>query len=372
MHLSVQVSAQDAAPAQQTDAVGASRLASLLGSEQRAGFPRVTAPRAFIFPQDHGPHPAYRNEWWYVTGNLDGPGSRRFGYELTIFRFALAPQAEYRGELDSAWQTNQVYVGHFAVTDVSARSFHAAQRYSRGAAGLAGASATPFRVWLEDWHIAASGDGTTWQLFARDGNLAVDLELRPEKAPVANGVDGYSRKSAEEGNASYYYSITRLAAQGSVTTGDGIFAVEGMSWLDREWGSSALASSQVGWDWFALQLSDGRDVMFYNIRRADGTRDSHSAGTVTSSDGSPRYLAANDVAIRTTRYWQNEQGDRYPVAWELVVPSEQLELTVTPVLDDQELNTIVRYWEGAVDVAGRSATTAVSDRGYVELTGYSQ
>ena len=221
-----------------------SRLASLLGSDA-AGFPRVTTPRTFVFPDDHGPHSEYRNEWWYVTGNLDGEDGGRYGFELTIFRFALTPDAS---PSTSAWRTNQVYIAHLAVTDAAGQQFYVAERFSRGALGLAGASAEPFRVWIDDWEIAgdAGGDDNRWTLSASDATFGLELQLEAQKEPVLNGTDGLSQKSAEPGNASYYYSITRWQTDGLLRIGDREFAVSGLAWLDREWSSSALAADQQG------------------------------------------------------------------------------------------------------------------------------
>lgn len=188
-----------------------SELATLLGNDSNEGFPGAVEPRAFVFPQDHGPHPEFRNEWWYLTGNLDDERGRRFGFELTIFRFAVTPD---RPPADSNWRTNQVYIAHFAVTDVAGERFVVAERFSRGALGLAGAQAEPFRVWINDWSIAAAGAGAAeqWRLSAADDEIALDLMLTAQKPVVLNGQDGLSQKSAEPGNASYYYSITRWLA----------------------------------------------------------------------------------------------------------------------------------------------------------------
>ena len=343
-----------------------SQLASLLSSNSD-GFPKATAARPFSFPADHGPHPEYRNEWWYLTGNLDSESGRRFGFELTIFRFALTPDAPTSV---SSWRTNQVYIAHFAVTDADGERFFVAERFSRGAVGLAGAAADSFRVWIDDWSIGESGDA--WILRAKDEGFGLELELVASKAPVLNGVDGLSQKSSEPGNASYYYSITRLQSDGRLRIGADEFAVSGLSWLDREWSSSALAADQQGWDWFALQLSDGSDLMFYNLRKTDGSQDLHSAGTWVTPDGRSRHLETGEVTIRVLEQWQSPEGGRYPSRWEIAVPEEQLSLTVEPILDDQELFTTVRYWEGAVDVAGTYAETAITGRGYVELTGYAE
>jgi predicted secreted hydrolase len=348
-----------------------SRLSELLSSEEDSGFATAIAPRAFVFPADHGPHPGFRNEWWYVTGNLDGDGGRRFGFELTIFRFALAPTLLTAA---SSWRSNQVYIAHFAVTDAGRERFYTAERYSRGALGLAGASADPFRVWIDDWEIAMEEPGRPeqWRLRASDAEFALDVALTAAKPPVLNGIDGLSQKSAEPGNASYYYSITRWLTEGSIRLGDEEYRVSGLSWLDREWSSSALAADQLGWDWFALQLSDGSELMFYNLRKLDGSQDEHSAGTWINVDGTSTHIDRDDMDIEVIDTWDSPEGGRYPSAWVLRVPDRGLSLEIRPVMADQELFTTVRYWEGAVDVQGQRHGSPVEGRGYVELTGYAE
>jgi predicted secreted hydrolase len=348
-----------------------SRLSELLSDDGDAGFEKAIEARGFEFPEDHGPHPAFRNEWWYVTGNLDGEEGRRFGFELTIFRFALAPSLP---AAESKWRSKQVYIAHFALTDAGRERFYAAERYSRGALGLAGASAEPFRVWIDDWEIAAVADGQPerWRLRAADPEFALDVALTAAKAPVLNGVDGLSQKSAEPGNASYYYSITRWQTAGFLRIGDDEYRVSGLSWLDREWSSSALAADQLGWDWFALQLSDGSELMFYNLRKLDGSQDEHSAGTWISADGTSTHLERDDVEIVVTSTWDSPEGGQYPSAWTLKLPDRGLSLEIRPVMADQELFTTVRYWEGAVDVQGERHGSPIEGRGYVELTGYAE
>ncbi|MDH3429536.1 MAG: carotenoid 1,2-hydratase [Gammaproteobacteria bacterium] len=345
-----------------------SQLADLLGSAADARFARALEPRAFAFPDDHGPHPAFRNEWWYVTGNLDDEAGRRFGFELTIFRFSLAPTVPASS---SAWRTNQAYVAHLAVTDAEDDSFYVAQRYSRGAVGLAGAQAAPLRVWINDWEIAAQAGTEAWRLRASDDAIAVDLELTALKPPVLNGIDGLSQKSADPENASYYYSITRMQTEGQLRIGERDYTVSGLSWLDREWSTSALAADQVGWDWFALQLADGSELMLYGLRLKDGAWDPASAGSFVDAHGAASHLTASDAEITVLDNWTSPEGGVYPSRWLLRIPRFDLELTVTPVISDQELFTTVRYWEGAVDVEGKRDQLPVEGRGYVELTGYS-
>ncbi len=358
----------------QSVADGSSRLSELLSDQGLEGYAQAIEPRAFRFPADHGPHADYRNEWWYLTGNLDGENGARFGFEFTIFRFSLTPSGTDISGDASAWRSNQVYVGHFAITDADEKQFYVAQRYSRGGLGLAGAAAEPFHVWLDDWSIAAARPDTEsiWRLRASDRNFALNLTLEPQKLPVLNGANGLSQKAAMAGNASYYYSITRLQTDGTLQIGDNVFEVNGLSWLDREWGSSALSRDQEGWDWFALQLSDGSDLMFYNLRRKDGSHDVHSAGTLTLADGSAVHLSKEDFMVEVLDTWKSPQGARYPVAWRIAVPPFKLNLKIDPVLDAQELVTTVRYWEGAVDVSGERDGTPIVGRGYVELTGYAE
>jgi predicted secreted hydrolase len=337
-------------------------------AEDRDGFARVLAPRPLDFPEDHGPHPDFRTEWWYYTGNLKTAGGRHLGFQLTFFRVALAPRTEPRA---SAWATRQLYVGHFAVTDTAGGRFHAASRVSRAALGLAGAEATPFRVWVERW--SAEGDGESVRLRASEGDVALDLALSPAKPVVLQGDRGLSRKGSEPGNASLYYSFTRMPASGVVRLGAQTLEVSGEAWMDREWSTSALGEGVEGWDWFAVQLDDGRELMVYVLRRRDGTVDPFSAGTLVAADGTARRLEAGDVQVETLAHWTSPRsGVRYPARWRLRVPSAELRLEIVPRLADQELSVGTRYWEGAVAVTGTAGAWSVTGQGYVELVGYGE
>jgi predicted secreted hydrolase len=339
-------------------------VAEALSAGDLTGFARAEAPRAFVFPRDHGPHPAFRTEWWYWTGNLAAPDGRRFGFQLTFFRTALTAEAPARG---SAWGAHQVYLAHFAVTDVAGRRFGAWSRTERFALGLAGAQPEPFRVWVDDWE--ARGEGATGlpvRLRASEGDTAIDLTLESGKPVVLQGERGRSRKGAEPGNASYYYSLTRMPARGSVTVGGRRFEVTGLAWMDREWSTSALGTELAGWDWVALQLDDGRDLMFYRLRRTDGSADRFSAGAIVDSAGGARALSLDEVTLEPVDTWTSPRsGARYPARWRLSIAGLGLDLQIAPVLTDQELDVGTRYWEGAVVVAG-----TVAGRGYVEMVGY--
>lgn len=350
------------------------------GGASTAGFASALEPRRFEFPLDHGPHPAFRQEWWYVTGNLDAVDGERFGFELTFFRVALepphvaspatTPEAGAAGTA-SAWRTREIYVAHFAVTDVSQGRFRSAQKLSRAALGLAGAEALPLRVWLDDWSLEASSPAV-WRLRAAQPGYAIELDLEPQGSPVLNGIDGLSRKSDRPEDATYYYSIPRLLVHGRLVRGDRPLEVRGLAWFDREWGSGGLGPREAGWDWFGLQLEDGSALMFYALRDKDGQRDVHSAGSWVAADGTARLLANADVDIAVTGEWRSASGARYPAGWHIRVPALALDLTARPVLADQELQTTPRYWEGAVDVSGERHGATLGGRGYVELVGYAQ
>lgn len=347
----------------------AAAVSAALGGGADGAWARALAPRPFAFPADHGAHPDFRNEWWYVTGHLRDAAGRTYGYQFTLFRIGLAPGPV---PADSAWRAHQWYLGHFAVSDLAGGRHHARERYSRAALGLAGATLDPLAVWLEDWRLDGGPDaGFPMRIRARDGDLAIDLELRPLAPPVLQGEDGLSRKSAEPGNASYYYSYPRLATRGTLSVDGRARAVDGASWLDREWSTSALGPGQTGWDWFALQLADGRDLMLYRLRRADGSTDPHSAGTLSDAAGRTRRLAAGDFELVPEGRWSSPDAvTGYPAGWQLRVPSAGLTLNVRPQLADQELRLSVRYWEGAVAVEGRDADGPVRGEGYLEMTQY--
>ena len=348
---------------------------SVLRAVAAPGFTPADRPRRFEFPQDHGPHPSFRHEWWYLTGQLRGGDGAIFGFELTMFRLGLRPPQPAAAVSASAWQARQVYAAHFAITDVSQARFFNATRYARDALDLAGATAAPFSVHVADWSVSAVPDPTAglhWQLQAADGDYQLQLQLRSAATPVLNGAAGLSVKADAPGAASYYYSMPRLQAAGRITRRGVAVPVSGLVWLDREWGSGALGAEQQGWDWFALDLDDGSALMFYALRDRDGRRDPHSAGTFVDRQGHATPLHNDEVAIEVQRYWDSPRGGRYPAQWRLSVRSLRLQLNVTPLLADQELSTQPRYWEGAVQVQGERDGAPIGARGYVELVGYAQ
>ena len=337
-------------------------------------FERALAVREFRFPEDHGPHPEFRNEWWYFSGHLTAENGRRFGFQLTFFRFGLA-SGNLGTEVDrpSAWVSDQVFMAHLAVTDVQAAKFLSFERFSRGGAiGLAGARAAPLAVWLDDWEVrSAAGGAFPWRLRARSDDLRIELDLERGKPPVLHAEQGLSRKSATPGNASYYYSLPRLPARGQVWIAGEQFAVSGQAWLDREWSSSALESDQSGWDWFALQFADGHELMVYLLRDGEGAVHPFSAGTLVDPAGKATRLGRRDIQIEVLAHWTSPDGAAtYPAQWRLVVPGHAIDVVVRPQVADQEHRGVFRYWEGAASFEGVTASGPASGLAYVELTGY--
>lgn len=345
----------------------ANATTALLARDDASGFARADRGRRFVFPRDHGAHGEYRTEWWYFTGHLANDAGREFGFQLTLFRFELAPRST---PSPSAWRTPRVMLGHFALSDLANARFHAHERLARAHPAIAGATSAPARVWLDDWYIehapAAVGESGRWHLRAAQGDVVLELVLDDEAGVVLQGDAGLSAKSAAAGNASYYYSMPRLAAAGGLTLDDDTFDVRGSAWLDREWSTSALDRTQQGWDWFALQLDDGANLMFYRLRDAHGDMGTASAGSLQSADGTVHRLGPDDVEIVETGTWTSPTtGIRYPQGWRLVVPAHDIELALDARMPAQEWRQRFRYWEGAV-----SATGSHTGRGYIELTGY--
>lgn len=358
----VRVSTKPAAP------IGAETVV-LPSAPSIDGFARASGPWQWEFPRDHGPHPAFQTEWWYYTGNLTTAAGRRFGYQFTIFRRALSPDQR---ESQSEWYANQVYMAHFTVSDIDGGAFYQDERFGRGAVGLAGAEVTPrFRVWLDDWAVVATDAlASQMQIHARAEGFALDLVLTPVKAPALHGDNGLSQKGPEAGNASYYYSLSRFETRGTVEVRGEKHVVNGLSWMDREFGTSALSAGAVGWDWFAIHLNDGRDIMVGQIRREDGSLEPRFGGLLIYPDGTTRYLSAEEFTITPNGSWQSERsGATYPAGWEISIAfaDTSLRLQLEPLLADQEVTGSVTYWEGAVRVTGD-----VSGYGYAELTGYAQ
>jgi predicted secreted hydrolase len=348
--------------------VGASAVMFDAGDDT-SGYTRALEPLDWQFPRDFGAHPDYQTEWWYYTGNLSDDAGRRFGFQFTIFRRAISPVSAGGA---SEWRSNQLYMAHFAVSDVTGGRFFHQERFSRGAADLAGAESDPlYRVWLEGWQvIALNAAATRTRITAATEQVALDVTLEQVKPPALQGDRGLSAKSDVPGNASHYYSLTRLLTDGTITIAGESFSVSGTAWKDHEFSTSALGTDARGWDWFGLQFDDGRDLMIGQIRLNDAGRDPYFGGLLVNADGSTVYLPANAFSIEATATWTSPHtGAVYPAGWRISVTppgGDPFSFTAVPQIADQELHGGgIAYWEGTVRLAGE-----VTGYGYAELTGY--
>ncbi len=337
----------------------------------------VTGPCGLSFPQDHGAHPGHRTEWWYYTGNLHSQGGREFGFQLTFFRRQISPPGAEKGwpRPASAWRTQQVFVAHAALSDVSGKGFYHAEHISREMPGLAGASQQDgvTEVYLKNWACRLAGN--EYSLDAQADHFGFKLGLTSLKRPVLHGDQGYSKKGTAPERASCYYSMTRLAAEGVVSLGGISFPVEGTAWMDHEFSSTPLEPDLAGWDWFSLQLSNNTELMIYLLRRKDGSLHQASSGTLVEASGKTLHLARNAIQVEVLDHWQSPRsGATYPSGWHLRIPTAQLDLHLHTRLSDQELQTPattdITYWEGSVAATGTLAGTTVTGKGYIELTGY--
>ncbi len=335
-------------------------LSAILGGEDTEGYLRAEAPRAFSFPQDHGPHPGFRNEWWYFTGNLESEDGRRFGYQVTFFNASLPATETVASE--SAWHSERLWMAHAALTDAQGGEHYPLERFSRENPGLAGAVAAPFHVWLENWQVT-EGDNGEWELQVADDAFALNLALSPSKPPVLQGIEGLSQKSPEPGNASYYYSMTRIATRGTIALGGETFTVSGDSWLDREWSTSALGADQSGWDWFSLQFDDGQELMYYQLRTNSGVAHANSSGNWTDTAAQQTLITPAEIVLEELDTWTSPSGVSYATAWNLRYAGKTWR--VEALLDDQWMALSIPYWEGAVDVLDENGVRV--GRGYLEM-----
>ena len=333
-------------------------------------FQRADRPWEWEFPRDHGSHPDFQTEWWYFTGSLRDADARRFGFELTFFRFAVSPDLP---DGASEWRTRDLILAHFTVTDVDAGDFYLAEGLQRGAGGIAGAEEGWLHVFKGDWEITTEGE--TFVLRAGDvGEHRIDLRLSPERDPILHGEDGLSWKSADRTHASYYYSIPRSTTSGEIVLGDEVIEVVGTTWMDHEFFTGDTTPVEgVGWDWFSCRLDDGRDLMLYLLRYPDGSK--YRSGTLVEADGSSRPLDTSQMTLEPGRTWTSAHtGATYPVTWSIELPAENLLLEVEAVLDKQEVHaeeTVgFAYWEGLSNFCGSLGGDTIAGEGYVELTGY--
>lgn len=324
----------------------------------------------YAFPADHSSHAPFKTEWWYFTGNLRTAEGREFGYQLTFFRQGIRPPEEDIIPL-SRFVTKDLKFAHFAITDIANGAFAFHQKASRGAFGEAGFDEGDKLAFIEDWEISLGRDGV-FHLKARMNEEFLDLALTSARPPVIHGENGISRKGAGEGNASHYYSLTHLETAGTLETKSGKYSVSGLSWFDHEWATNQLGENQVGWDWLSLHLDDGSELMVFQLRDRDGSRDPHSSGTFVSSKGEAVALSASDFDWQPLDTWISEAtGGKYPVNWKLSIPRIGLTADIRAAADDQELKLQpITYWEGAVRASGMRDGKAIKGSGYLEMTGY--
>lgn len=349
-------------------------LAALAAGGQEGGYRLALPGYRYEFPRDLFSHPEFQTEWWYYTGNLRTRQGRAFGFELTFFRQAVAGRENRPGPSPSPWDVQDLYLAHFALSDLDGGRFLHDQRMNRAGPGLAGVSFEARRIWNGNWQVQWSGEEQRLQAIGR--SHAIRLALRPAKPPVVHGVDGVSQKAERAGRASHYISFTRLDTTGTIEVEGERYEVEGLSWMDHEFFTHQLTREQAGWDWFSLQLDDGTDLMLYRLRRVDGGVDPYSAGTYIDAAGRARHLASSDFRLEPRgRTWKSRAtGGNYPLEWTITIDPLALSLQLSTPLQAQEIvsrhPSVPSYWEGAIRVTGTRAGSPITGSGYLEMTGY--
>jgi predicted secreted hydrolase len=335
--------------------------------------------RKLMFPADHYSHPDFRTEWWYYTGHLETESGKKYGYQVTFFRFGVRDRQK---EMKGPPLFTELYMAHFALSDIAAKKFRFRERINRGIAGKAGgrgyddkadAATDRYLVWNEDWKV--EGDERNHSIQVNDRGVRLRLSVKSLKAPTLHGDNGHSQKGEGEGRASYYYSLTRMQTDGELTIDGKPEKVRGLSWMDHEFGSNQLREDQVGWDWFSIQLDNQTELMLYLMRRKDGSVDPHSSGTLVGPNGATKHLKLSDYRVEVLDRWKSPaSGASYPMKWKVAIPEENIALEIDPEFAAQELitnrSTRVTYWEGAVKIRGTFGNKPASGRGYVEMTGY--
>lgn len=347
--------------------MGTQNMGTLLGSGDTQSesnlFTPVEKGVEFTFPTDHQAHANFRHEWWYLTANLIGEDGTPLGVQWTQFRFAAAPPTDEDDVKKTEWQAQQIYMAHSAVTTTD--KHYADEKWSRDQVSLAGVDTSPFRVYLDDWQWTSStNDLFPATLKASSEQFGYSLTLTSTAPYQKQGEQGYSTKSADGQVASYYYSQPFIEVSGEVTIDGEIHQVSGKGWIDREWSSQFLLDSQQGWDWFALRLSDDTSLVVFQLRDSKTGSASYSSARLMQQDGSGIAIPQKDIQLEATN--QTEiQGRKYPTQWQVSIPNQQIELTVSALNPNAKMPLSVPYWEGPVRIEGSHSGT-----GYMELTGY--
>lgn len=339
-----------------------------------ADFAPVVPGRNFSFPRDHGAHPEFKTEWWYLTGHLEAPDERTFGFQWTVFRVGISAPESPQPANASPWRTRELYFGHLAISDLKAKKFYFGESAARGALEAAGSGRENFQVWLPGFRATPS-DGRL-QIQGQSQSIALDLSLGWPSAIALHGDSGYSQKSEQQGEASYYYSAPHLDSEGEVTIAGETFKVKGQAWMDHEFGSNQLGPEQSGWDWFGIPLPGKGSLMLYRLRHASDAAKDYLSGTYVDAEGHAHPLSKQDIQLSAEQLWQSPSGGAYPLLWRIKVPKYGIELQADADFPEQELkteaSTQVTYWEGSVSITGTVAGQTVKSRAYLEMTGYAK
>jgi len=350
--------------------VAALAAAFLLLSPLAAQYRTAVPGYRFEFPRDYFDHPDFQTEWWYYTGNLKSANGHRFGFELTFFRQAVTRDPAHA----ATWDVRDIYLTHLALSDLDGQKFYHAERINRAGPGIAGVSASTARIWNGNWQIQWQGSNQNLQAIEKQFQLR--LALHPEKPPVLHGENGVSQKSEGPGHASYYFSLTRLAANGHLDLNGEKFDLSGLAWMDHEFFTHQLEQDQIGWDWMSLQLEDKTELMLFRIRRIDGSVDPFSAGTYVDAQGKSAHLRSADFSLQPLdQHWTSPATHAtYPIAWKISIPKLKTELEANTSLASQELTGKTKiapsYWEGAITLRGHRGKVPLKGVGYLEMTGY--
>ncbi|MBT5375443.1 MAG: carotenoid 1,2-hydratase [Nitrospinaceae bacterium] len=332
-------------------------------------FKQVLPGYTYQFPRDDFSHDGFRIEWWYYTGNLQDAKGRPFGYQLTFFRVGL----DGANTMDnvSSWKIDHIYFAHMTISDIHGEKFYFFERINRKGLNNAGAESDQLKVWNENWSLSANQNAHHLQ--AQEKTTGFNLKLTPIKKRILHGKDGISKKGSADGNASHYFSFTRMHTEGEIFLKGEKFPVTGTSWMDHEFSSNQLNENLVGWDWFSIKLDNQSELMLYQLRDKNGGKDPHSSGTLVLSDGRTRPISSRQFSITANKFWTSPHTQAiYPAGWVLTLPEGVL--NITPDFADQELYNLRSisgsYWEGSVSITGKLDGKKVSGKGYVELVGY--
>ena len=325
----------------------------------------ATPPYNFDFARDAANHSDYRIEQWSYSGDLSSTNGRRFGYQYKFIRAGVS----FKPENPSRWAVRDLFITQLAVTDIDGKQFKTAERINRAGVGWAGSADEAFHLWNDDWEVRQN------MLRAVEGELGLELNFDAGRPAIAQGTDGVFQKGVLAFNASHLYSVTRMPTRGALTLNGQRIEVTGASRMDHEFGGSFLEEGQRGWDWFTIELEDGTDLMIYQLRLADGTRDDYSIATMVRTDGTRESLRSEDFQLEPLANWTSPaSGGTYPTRWRVKIPEKRIEIELSASIENQEIRAAqslgVTYWRGRIDVMGTRNGKAIKGCGALEMTGY--